>query len=315
MSPITALAVCGPTASGKSELASLLAAEIGAEIVNADSRQVYAGMPIGTGWPSEQARARAQHHLYGFVDPGERYSAARFVSDASAACERIARSGKMPILVGGTGLYIEALSGTMPLDRAVADDDLRARVRREAAVHPHETLRAWLAAIDPEASARVRPRDAYRTLRALESALARRDRIRSHGAEVHGPKGPWLHESVTLKVVVLEVDREVLRRRIVARVRDMFGKGLAQEAQAIAARWPDSPALSGLGYAEALAWQQGLAAYEEAVRATIRRTGQYAKRQQTWFRRMSDALRIEADDPIAALSALRAAARENATLT
>ncbi|HXM17609.1 MAG TPA: tRNA (adenosine(37)-N6)-dimethylallyltransferase MiaA [Candidatus Tumulicola sp.] len=308
MSPITALAVCGPTASGKSEIASLLAAEIGAEIVNADSRQVYAGMPIGTGWPSEQARARAQHHLYGFVDPGERYSAARFVSDASAACERIARSGKMPILVGGTGLYIEALSGTMPLDRAVADDELRARVRMEAAVHPHETLRAWLAAIDPEASARVRPRDAYRTLRALESALARRSDSRSHGALA--PCVP-----VALKVVVLEVDREVLRRRIVTRVRDMFQKGLAQEAQAIAARWPDSPALSGLGYAEALAWQQGLATYEEAVRATIRRTGQYAKRQQTWFRRMSDALRIEADDPIAALSALRAAARENATST
>lgn len=307
MSPITALAVCGPTASGKSEIASLLAAEIGAEIVNADSRQVYAGMPIGTGWPSEEARARAPHHLYGFVDPGERYSAGRFVSDAAAACERVARSGKMPILVGGTGLYIEALSGTMPLDRAVADDDLRARVRREAAVHPHETLRAWLAAIDPESSARVQPHDAYRTLRALESALARR---------MHGAKAPWPQvRRVALKVVVLEVDREVLRQRIVARVRDMFRRGLAQEAQAIAARWPDSPALSGLGYAEALAWQQGLAAYEEAVRATIRRTSQYAKRQQTWFRRMSDALRIEADDPLAALSALRVAARENAALT
>jgi tRNA dimethylallyltransferase len=314
--PIFALAICGPTASGKSELASLVAAAIGGEIVNADSRQVYAGMRIGTGWPSAAALARAKHHLYGIVEPSERYSAGRFVMDAGAACAAIAQGGKTPILVGGTGLYIEALAGSMPLDRPVADDALRERVRREAAVHPHEVLRDWLEAIDAEAAARVKPRDEYRTLRALQIALARRNC--SHGALApcvgHGPKDPRLQD-FQLKIVVLEVERELLHARIAQRVRDMFESGLAQEAEAVEGRWPDAPALSGLGYAEALAWRCGLAGYEEAIRATIRRTRQYAKRQQTWFKRFANASRIDAADPADGFSALAAIARESLAAT
>lgn len=172
---LRALALCGPTASGKSELASLLAQEIGGEIVNADSRQLYAGMRIGTGWPSDEQFARAPHHGYGTLSPDDHYSAGLFVTDARAEIARIVARGRTPIVVGGTGLYIEALAGSMPLDRPYADDELRERIRFEAAVHPHAVLREWLAAIAPHAAARITAGDRYRTLRALEAALAGRE--------------------------------------------------------------------------------------------------------------------------------------------
>ena len=186
---LRALALCGPTASGKSELASRLAAEIGGEVVNADSRQIYAGMRIGTGWPSDEQFARAPHHGYGTIAAGDRYSAGRFVEDARATINDVIARNKLPILVGGTGLYIEALAGSMPLDRPIAGDELRARVRHEADVHPHAALRSWLEAIAPDAAARIKPGDRYRTLRAIEAALAARENAAS-GASIRSRHHP-----------------------------------------------------------------------------------------------------------------------------
>ncbi|MBV8365265.1 MAG: tRNA (adenosine(37)-N6)-dimethylallyltransferase MiaA [Candidatus Eremiobacteraeota bacterium] len=305
MSALRALALCGPTASGKSELASFVAEHVRAEIVNADSRQIYAGMRIGTGWPSDEQFARAPHHLYGMVDPCERYSAGRFVIDARAAIETIAARGALPILVGGTGLYIEALAGTMPLDRPVADDRVRARVRAEAAVHPADALRAWLASLAPQSAARIPPGDRYRTLRALEAALAERaqdqppDRIRSA-------------PPVQLTIVVLDAAPDVLEGRITARVRAMFEHGLVDEALAVRGKHEDAPALSGIGYAEALSYADGIATWLEALTQTVARTRAYAKRQRTWFRRIADALRLDAYDertPHALLEVARGFAR------
>jgi tRNA dimethylallyltransferase len=311
---LRALALCGPTASGKSELASLLAQEIGGEIINADSRQLYAGMRIGTGWPSDEQLARAPHHGYGMLSPEERYSAGRFVADARAEIAGVIARGRVPIVVGGTGLYVEALAGSIPLDRAVADDALRERVRREAAIHPHATLREWLAAIAPQAAARITIGDRYRTLRALEAALAQRDSVvpASRGrarAQERGTTG-----TVHLDIAVLEVPRERLDARIGERVRAMFERGLVDEAQAIARGFPGAPALTGIGYAEALAYAGGLATRVEAIASTIKRTRAYAKRQQTWFRRIASAVRIDALDP-AASHVLRALARESAAAT
>ncbi|MBV8170941.1 MAG: tRNA (adenosine(37)-N6)-dimethylallyltransferase MiaA, partial [Candidatus Eremiobacteraeota bacterium] len=273
--------------------------------VNADSRQIYAGMRIGTGWPSDEQFARAPHHLYGMVDPSERYSAGRFVIDARAAIETIAARGALPILVGGTGLYIEALAGTMPLDRPVADDRVRARVRAEAAVHPADALRAWLASLAPQSAARIPPGDRYRTLRALEAALAERaqeqppDRIRSA-------------PPVQLTIVVLDAAPDVLEGRITARVRAMFEHGLVDEALAVRGKHEDAPALSGIGYAEALSYADGSATWVEALTQTVARTRAYAKRQRTWFRRIADALRLDAYDertPHALLEVARGFAR------
>jgi tRNA dimethylallyltransferase len=320
---LRALALCGPTASGKSELASSLAQEIGGEIVNADSRQLYAGMRIGTGWPSDEQLARAPHHGYGTLSPDERYSAGRFVADARAEIAAIVARGHVPIVVGGTGLYIEALAGSMPLDRPVADDALRDRVRHEADVHPHDALRDWLAALDPLAAARITPGDRYRTLRALEAALAERELAIPGGsrAQKRGTASPTARAQergtagvVHLHVVVLEVPREHLNARITERVRAMFEEGIVAEAQAIAQRFPSAPALTGIGYAEALAFAGGLATRAEAIVSTIKRTRAYAKRQQTWFRRLASVVRIDALDP-EALHVLHALARESTAAT
>jgi tRNA dimethylallyltransferase len=302
VSGVRALALCGPTASGKSEFASRLAAEFDGEIVNADSRQVYEGMRIGTGWPTDEQFGRAPHHLYGIVRAGERYSAGRFVDDATRAIDGIRARGRLPIVVGGTGLYVEALAGSMPLDRPVASEPLRARVRHEAAVHPHDTLREWLAAIAPEAAERIEPGDRYRTLRGLEAALAARDTAR--GADVRE-----LRAAVALDLVVLEADVAELAERITGRVAAMFAAGLVDEALAIRARFGAAPALSGIGYAEALAFADGLATAGEARALAAARTRAYAKRQQTWFRRLPEALRLDAFGA-ATWDALRAKARE-----
>jgi len=308
-----AIAICGPTASGKSELASALAHEIGGEIVNADSRQIYAGMVIGTGWPSAQQLARAPHHGYGAVSPMERYSAGRFVADAREIIAGISARGRVPILVGGTGLYIEALAGSMPLDRPVADDELRERVRCEAAVHPHDALRAWLAAIDPAAAARITAGDRYRTLRALEAALAGRQQ-RTRAQERGTAERDARHAPLRLEIVVLEVDRQRLAARIGERVRAMFDAGLVSEALEVARAHPGAPALTGIGYAEALAYASGLATRDEAIASTMKRTRAYAKRQQTWFRRFATAVHVNAEDA-EALCALRLRARESVPAT
>jgi len=299
-----ALVICGPTASGKSQTALGVAEELGGEIINADSRQIYRGMSIGTGMPPPSAFERAPHHLYGFVDPEQRYSAVRYVHDADAAIAAITARGHLPIVVGGTGFYIEALVGTMPLDRPPGDEALRARLRREAQVHPREVLWEWLAAISKTRAEATRPSDSYRILRALESALV--ERTEPNDSSDRDSLRPKLKSAV----VVLRVHRAAIAARIAQRVTAMFAHGLIEEAQAVRAAARDAPALSGLGYAEALAVVDGLATRAEALTLTIRRTERYAKRQQTWFRRMSAADMVDADDLEVALRTIVARARE-----
>lgn len=312
---IETLCVCGPTSSGKSDAALAAAEDVGGEIVNADSRQIYEGMPIGTGWPSAVAMARVPHHLYGIVSPAHRYSAARFVTDARAAVAEIASRGRLAIIVGGTGLYIEALAGTMPIDRPAGSDELRTRVRGEVQLHPHEALREWLAALDPTAAQRVPAGDRYRTIRALEAALANREERSVSTAVLSKPRAPVNAPEIRLTIVVMHVARAELRLRIAARVGAMFAAGLEDEAQSVRARWPAAPALTGIGYAEALAIADGTATRDEAIARCTLRTSQYAARQETWFRRLRSARIIEAGDRTAASRAVTAAARETAAGT
>ncbi len=299
---IAALCICGPTSAGKSDCALAAAIAVDGEIVNADSRQIYQGMRIGTGWPSDDAMRRVPHHLYGIVTPAERYSAGRFVDDAGSAIRSIARRGKLPILVGGTGLYIEALNGSMPMDRPTGDENVRLRVRAESRIHPHDVLCDWLTAIDSSAAARVGRNDRYRTLRALEAALAKRQSSDDPNRQNA--------DDIRLDIIVLSVSRDELRRRIRERVETMIAAGLVAEALAVRARWPDSPALTGIGFAEALAFADGETTSRELFARVVQRTTQYASRQATWFRRMRDARVIEADDVSHAALAAAAAARE-----
>lgn len=301
--PLRAIAICGPTSGGKSEIGVLVAESLDGEIINADSRQVYAGMTVGTGTPSAELQRRVPHHLYGFVDPCARYSAGAYVADAHEAVKSAVARGKLPIILGGTGLYVEVLGGTMPLDRPVADDAVRLRVRREAKVHPHEALRDWLNAIGGAEAKRLPQGDRYRTLRSLEAALALRGPSKDLAAAKARPV-------LALHTFLISLDADTLLGRIAQRVRTMFDEGLVDEALAVWRRCPDAPALTGLGYAEALAWFRGEALRNEAIEQTIARTRRYAKRQQTWFRRMQNAMTVDGIDSAAAAATIVALARE-----
>jgi tRNA dimethylallyltransferase len=296
------LFLTGPTASGKSALALELAERFGAEIVGADSRQIYRDMPIGTAAPSDADRARVPHHLVGFLDPRERYSAARFVHDALAAIDAIHARGRRALVVGGTGFYVRALAGDVTLS-PVRDEALRERLAREARIHPTEALAEWLRALAPSRAASVPPGDAYRVTRALEIALAERygtpraptDSIASTNAATD-PAGTSLRaRGIPYRKVYLDVAPEILQARIAVRVDAMLAAGLLDEAERIGA---DAVAADAVGYREAVAYLSGFSTADELRTHLIRNTRRYAKRQATWFRIEPDLIRISTENAL-----------------
>lgn len=268
------LILAGPTASGKTELAIELATAFDGEIVGADSRQVYRGMPIGTAAPSSDERALIPHHLIDFLDPAERYSAARYANDAVAAIERIHARGRRAIVVGGTGFYIRALTGGVALAPQY-DESVRARLANEARRHDAEFLHAWLAVRDPQRAAMLPASDTYRVLRALEVALA------PHAFR-NGPATRTLRSAgIAFETLYLEVEQQELDARIAARTDGMLAAGLLEEAERIGA---DAVAASAVGYPQALAFLRGWCTQAELRALLVRSTRRYAKRQGTWFR-------------------------------
>jgi len=273
----------GSTASGKSALAVALAQRFDGEIVGADSRQIYRGMTIGTAAPTVSERARVPHHLVEFLDPSERYNAARFAADALAAIAGIHARGKRAIVAGGTGFYLRALSGDVELT-AARDSAVRARLVREVRLHPIETLHAWLAALEPGRAPMLAPTDAYRIVRALEIALARRD-----GATPQNVPQPSLRGAgLPFVKVVLEVPPGDLEGRIERRVDAMLAAGLVAEAERIG---PTAVAADAVGYPQVFAYRAGFATEAELRAALTRATRRYAKRQRTWFRSEKHVLR------------------------
>ena len=281
------LILAGPTASGKTELAVALARRFNAEIVGADSRQIYRGMPIGTAAPNEAQRAAVPHHLVEFLDPHERYSAARFANDALRAIAEIAARGRRAIVVGGTGFYIRALSGDVALGGA-RDEGLRARLAREAQVHSPEFLHGWLTAFDARRAKALEPGDRYRVVRALELALARREGIRPE------PEQRSLRAAgIPFEKLYLDVPIEILERRIADRVDRMLAAGFVEEAERLSG---GAVAADAVGYPQALAYLRGFSTGEELRAHLVRATRRYAKRQATWFRSEPNVLRISGLD-------------------
>jgi tRNA dimethylallyltransferase len=281
------LILAGPTASGKTDLAIALAERFGAEIVGADSRQIYRGMPIGTAAPSAEQRARVPHHLVAFLDPHERYSAARYVVDARRAIDAIRARGKRVIVAGGTGFYIRALAGDVTLDAAY-DPAVRARLSAEARVHAPGVLADWLAALAPERARTIAPNDPYRVMRALEIALTARAAERTEREAL-----PTLRANrIPFVKVVLEVEPDVLVARIAGRVDRMLAAGLLEEAERVGG---DAVAADAVGYREALAFLAGWSTAEELRTQLIRFTRRYAKRQATWFRSEPGVVRVPAE--------------------
>jgi tRNA dimethylallyltransferase len=263
-----------------------LAERFDAEVIGADSRQVYREMPIVTAAPTEAERARVPHHLVGFLDEREQYSAGRFVIDALAAIKDIHARGKRVIIAGGAGFYIRVLTGDIVLS-ATYDPVLRDRLAREVMVHPPEVLSEWLRALAPERAVN----DPYRVVRALEVALA--ERGGAHRGEATGATENLRTRSIPFRKLYLEVSHDVLRQRIVARTDAMLANGLLEEAERVG---PHAVAANAVGYREVLAYLAGWSTRDELRAHFIRTTVRLAKRQATWFRTEPELVRIPAAD-------------------
>ncbi|HVY84202.1 MAG TPA: tRNA (adenosine(37)-N6)-dimethylallyltransferase MiaA [Caulobacterales bacterium] len=297
---MTALLIMGPTASGKSALALELARHVDGEIVNADSMQVYGDLRVLTARPTPEEEAQIPHHLYGHVDAAERYSAGRWVDDATAAITAIEARGRTPIVVGGTGLYFKALTeGLAPAPAAPAE--VRARLAAELAQEGAEALHERLALIDPDAARRIGIADAPRILRALEVAESG-EKLSELQQKAEAPLKRW-------RGFALWPEREALYAVIERRFDAMMAAGALDEVRALAARGldPTLPAMKAHGAPALMAHLRGEIALAEAIEIAKRDTRRYAKRQFTWMaHQMPDWPRIADADLHARLVAIRA---------
>lgn len=277
--PPKLLVICGPTASGKSELALRLAQELGGEIINADSMQLYRGMDIGTAKPSLQQRGAIPHHLIDVADPDHPFSAADFAAAADGAIRDITSRGKRVIVAGGTGLYIRALLGGL-VDSPAASGDVRRELQEEARIKGNEAMLERLRGVDPELAARMHPNNLVRIIRALEVHRMTGVPL-SHYQREHGFSGRR-YESLQIGI---SVDRQELYRRIETRVEGMLTEGLLDEVAGLLARGygRELKAMRSIGYKEMAACLAGEYDLEEAERLMKRDTRRYAKRQLTWF--------------------------------
>jgi tRNA dimethylallyltransferase len=278
--PPSLLAFVGATGTGKTALATAVAERVGGEIVSCDSAQIYRGLDVGTASPSPEERARAPHHLVDILDPREQWSAAEFADAADAAISGIRGRGKVPILVGGNGLWYRAL--VRGIFRAPAiDPELRATVRRALQERGPEALHLELARVDPRAAARIQPRDPQRIGRALEVYRQTGTPISALQA-AHG----FRDRRYAVRALALDWDREALRAHLGERVQTMFAGGILQETRACLESGcpPDAPGLRTIGYREAVRHLVHGEPLEAAVRAAITATRRYAKRQRNWFR-------------------------------
>lgn len=273
------LVIAGPTATGKTALALELANHAPIEVISADSRQVYRGLDIGTAKPTVADRKRLPHHLVDIIDPDEVFNAHRFARLARAAIVDIEARGAHPIVVGGTGFYIQALLTGSPLGATPPDPDLRSRLTRELESQGPQPLIQRLRDLAPERAAAIDLNNPRRLIRALEIAESQ-----SHQAT--RPVQPTTTTPIPAHILGLEVEPEILAKRIAKRTERMFKDGLLDEARHLRDRGYDHalPALSSVGYAEALAHLDGRLTLPEAIQRTTIRTRQYARRQRTWFR-------------------------------
>ncbi len=281
------LAIVGPTASGKSTLALRIAERLPAEIVSCDSQQVYVGMDIGTGKPSAADRQLVPHHLLDLVLPTEVFHAARWAALARTAIEHIVARGRVPLIVGGTGLYLRALL-TGLFEAPPPELAIRERHREEAKDQGPEALHARLTVIDPDTAGRIQPRDLMRISRALEVYEQTGVPISVLRRQAPAPA------DISCATLVLDPPVDLLRERIAVRFDAMMQAGLMDETRALRARYGgDARALGALGYRQLGAHLAGLITPGQAVAAAKAATAAYARRQRTWFRKQPDAWRAE----------------------
>jgi len=281
MEKIKTIIIAGPTASGKTGLAVLLASLYNGEIISADSMQVYRRMDIGTAKPALEERGGIAHHMIDMVEPDEGFSAARFASLALEKIREMHGRGKNPFVAGGTGLYIKALTRGI-FNGPEADPALRARLEEEAEKHGSARLHERLREVDPAGAAAIHPNNRTRVIRALEVYELSKKPISEFQRE-HAFSDEPLQ---TLKIGLM-LEREELYERINARVDAMMANGLLEEARGLleAGCSPSLKPMGGLGYKEMVDHIEGRCALDEAVEKIKMNTRRYAKRQMTWFGR------------------------------
>lgn len=293
-----ALLIMGPTASGKSALAIAAAQKLGGEIVNADSMQVYADLRVLSARPSPAEEAAAPHHLFGRIDAAERYSTGRWLADVAPLIAAIQARGKIPILVGGTGLYFKVLTeGIAPAPAGTPA--VRSRLNAELAAVGAAGLHARLATLDPAAAARIRPSDSVRLVRALE--------VHESGGEIASLTRKDAPLLTDWDGFVLTPPRAVLYAAIEKRLDQMVAEGAIEEVRRLMARAldPDMPAVKAHGVPPFSAYLRGEIDLETAIAHAKRDTRHYAKRQFTWIRNQTPGwTRIETTDPAERLKQL-----------
>ena len=286
--------VAGPTASGKTALGIALAKDFNGEIVSADSMQIYRGMDIGTAKASLAEREGIPHHMLDVAEPWEDYSVARYVEQAEACCRDILRRGKLPILVGGTGLYIDSLVSGRDFAAVDSDQGLREALSAEYDALGGEAMHRRLQEIDPERAAILHPGDKRRIVRALEVYRLTGMTITEHDRQTRALPRRFDAAAIHLNFK----NRAALYARIDRRVDMMVEQGLFREVEGLLAAGlsPESTAMQAIGYKEAVRSLQGELRREEAVDLIKQASRRYAKRQLTWFNRDKEALPILWED-------------------
>lgn len=282
--------LAGPTAVGKTELSISLAKKLDAEIISADSMQVYRQMNIGSAKITREEMQGIPHHLIDVLDPDEEFHVVRFQEMAKKAMEEIYARGRLPLLVGGTGFYIQALLYDIDFQAAGESEEIRSSLLKEAREKGNQVLHDRLRQVDEAAALAIHPNNVKRVIRALEFYLTTGRQISRHNAEQKKRQSPY-----DFRYIVLHARREELYRRIDLRVDRMLEAGLVEEVRALRDQGytKEMVSMQGLGYKEILDYLEGNSSLSEAVYRIKRDTRHFAKRQLTWFRREPDVIWVD----------------------
>lgn len=286
------IVICGPTASGKTALSIELAKKINGEIISSDSMQIYKYMDIGTAKPTKEEMQGIPHHLLDFVEPNQRYSVAEFKKDAEKSIEEILAKGKIPIIVGGTGLYVDSLIYGIEYQDMELDEKYRQELEERAQKEGLEKLYAEAQKIDSQAMEKISQNDKKRILRVLEiyKATGKNKTEQEIESRKKGVKYDY-------KVFAINLEREKLYERINKRVDTMIEQGLIQEVEQLLKKYDKFPtAMQGLGYKEVVQYLQGELTKEEMIEKLKMETRRYAKRQITWFKKNKQTIWINPQD-------------------
>ena len=287
------IVLTGPTAAGKTHLSIALAKAVNGEIISADSMQVYKYMDIGSAKIRPEEMQGVKHYLVDELLPEEEFHIVKFQQMAKAAMEKIYAKGKVPILVGGTGFYIQAVTKDIDFTQADQEDGYRRELEQLAAEKGNDYLHTMLQEVDPVSAKEIHANNVKRVIRALEFYHQNQSPISAHNQEQKGHETPY-----NLAYFVLNVPRELLYKRIDDRIDEMLEEGLLEEVEQLKKRGCHRGMVSmqGLGYKEILAYLEGEYPLEEAVRVLKRDTRHFAKRQLTWFRREKETIWMNKDE-------------------